>query len=63
LIFTTKKLAEPGKAGAPAADLLRKLGELMERYPTAHGFVAVSRIKADDEDGYQGVAARARIIP
>jgi len=38
LIFTTKKLAAPGTARSPvdeSADLIGKLGELMERYPTA----------------------------
>jgi hypothetical protein len=38
LIFTSKKLAEPRAApsrAAPAADLIGKLGELMETYPTA----------------------------
>jgi hypothetical protein len=38
LIFTTKKLVEPRVARTPvdpAADLIGKLGELMERYPIA----------------------------
>ena len=50
LVFTTKKLAEPRKAGAPAdrpADLLGKLGELMERYPTA--LMDLSRLPASKQ--------------
>jgi hypothetical protein len=61
LIFTSKKLAEPRAAPSrvdSAADLIGKLGKLMERYPTA--LIDSSRLsgaEAEDEDGYQGGVA------